>query len=378
MSRIEIPFIKIEQHNYKFYVCNLDARTLNSICSTSMKNFQGGNEVYQRELDLSRVRKIGIFSKRDKGLMPTSIVLNSKSRLEFIPNEDKLVIDTERKDSFFIIDGQHRIAGAGESSPDYQFCVVIFDNVDEDLQSELFVSINNEQKRVNPNVRFNIRANDSVKTPEKVYQKIAVVLNERQDSPFYGLLRMGEHSIKGTTLSVSAFASGFLGYTYDGDDYYELKSLLEKKSCLDAIRGNLSDYNINEGKYFLWKFYSNDREDILYKIICNYFNAIRDVFPDEWGSNKKNSILSKTTGFNAFMILFKDVYRCCEKNNHDFSYKYIYGIICRLRPLSGMFTNSNWGLGKVGAMQLYKKMAEIMSQQVLFDYDSLEQMSDAD
>ena len=45
----------------------------------------------------------------------------------------------------------------------------------------------------------------------------------------------------------------------------------------------------------------------LLKILLNYFNAVKDVFPEEW-NNSEQYILTKTTGFGALIKSFKTFY----------------------------------------------------------------------
>lgn len=370
MAIIKVKYIKVVQKNIEYYVCVLKAKQLKEMCSTSISNFDSENETYQRKLDTYRVNKISEFVKRDKGVMPTSIVLNANSKLVF--DDDYLIIDSD-KDSFFIIDGQHRIAGASEADEKYEFCVAIMNNIDRSFQSELFISINNEQKKVNSNVRFSMKANDDVKTPEKVYAKIAYQLNKDVDSPFYNRIKMNDYDTNRNKISISAFADGFIGYTYNSRDYYKLKDLLYKNNCVSEISTEM-DYRIDESKYFLWKFYFYNKEDVLFKIIYNYFNAIRSILAKDWDDT--NSIICKTTGYNALILLFKDIYMDCESNGNNFSYKYIRSKLDNIAVLSGQLIVEKCGLGRVASFNLYKEMSALISIEEKLDYDVVNNISD--
>ncbi|EOT2958965.1 hypothetical protein ACLBZF_001433 [Clostridium perfringens] len=63
----------------------------------------------------------------------------------------------------------------------------------------------------------------------------------------------------------------------------------------------------------LRKYFIKEREDVMYKIIRNYFNAIGKVFNKEWNYYKKY-ILCKSTGYAALMKVFPYLYQLGEAN----------------------------------------------------------------
>lgn len=371
MSIIKTRYFIVKQKKIQYFLCVLSAKVLNEVCSTSVNNMSGNKEIYQRKLDERRVAKIKEFAKRECGSMPTTIVLNSKRKLDL--DDQYLIIDTS-KDNFFVIDGQHRIAGASELD-DYNFSVAIFDNIDEDFQSELFLSINNEQKKVNSNVRFSMKSNDRTKTPEKVLKNIIQKLNTDMDSPFFDKIRMDDREIGRNKISISAFGNAFLNYIYNSDDYYKLKDNLETCKSYNFVNNYELKYKIDEKRYFLWKFYVNNKEEILYKIILNYFTAVSRILYKDWNSD--NNILCKTTGFNALALLFRDVYHICEKEDNNFSYNNLFDILSNLSILSDKFNVSMWGLGRIGAINLYKEFKKHLDiDETAIDYDNINRLSD--
>jgi hypothetical protein len=52
----------------------------------------------------------------------------------------------------------------------------------------------------------------------------------------------------------------------------------------------------------LREFYLLEEDEIIYKVIINFLNAIKDVFSQEW--NKEDSIFKKTVGFSALIKVF--------------------------------------------------------------------------
>lgn len=378
MGELRVKYIKVEQHEHSFYLCKLSNLVLASTCNTSMDKMKDCNDekidAFQRKLDHTRTKSISTFAKRDNGVMPSGIVLNSKKGLNI--NGDDLIINTDDEDLFFIIDGQHRIYGAKDVEEPYEFPVIIFDNIDESLQNELFISINNEQKKVNANVKSKIMASDKIKTPEKVLYMIAYELNSNEVSPFYKLIKMDDrNSNSSAALSVSAFINAFVNYIYDKNDYYILKDSLEKAKIIDKIANNYNKIEELGNKYNekpLWKFYSQDREDIMFKIILNYFDAVKELLIRYWN---KNTILYKTTGFNALALLFGDIIKLCNKDE-NYSYFYILSKIKNIDKVETDYSVADCGLGKVASKNLYNKFIKVTN--IKSDYFNYSQFADYD
>lgn len=353
-------FIQVRQNSTVFYLVSIDSKTLSKICKTSINNLNSekAHDTYQRTLNYNRVKQISSFVQRDRGIMPPAIVLNSLTKIIF--ESGQIIIDDEI-DQFFVIDGQHRIAGVNlADKEEFYFPVVILDNVDQSFQDELFVSINNEQKRVNPTVRFRLKANSYAMTPEKAVLKISLFMNEDSESPFYGLLRMDDKPYykKTATLSLSAFAQAIISYIYDDNDYYRIKDILISNRCEHFINGLLSQFDEKYKTKFLWKLYSSDKYELIGKILYNYFNALKKVFAISWGN--KEFITTKTTGYNAFMLLFKDVFFRCYNSGRNFSFSFMRDVLSDLNVLDIQMTQKQYGLGKVASITLYKEMHNIL------------------
>jgi hypothetical protein len=66
-------------------------------------------------------------------------------------------------------------------------------------------------------------------------------------------------------------------------------------------------------KYPLRKYFITEKDDAIYKILFNYFSAVRDIFYEEW-NDYENYILSKSTGFGALVRAAKEIIQIGEKN----------------------------------------------------------------
>ena len=64
----------------------------------------------------------------------------------------------------------------------------------------------------------------------------------------------------------------------------------------------------DDERYVLRKYFKDKRDDIILKLLNNYFGAVSSVFSEEW-ENSKEYILSKTTGYGALLKAFPTFYK---------------------------------------------------------------------
>lgn len=320
----EFDAIKLKQNSYNIYICAIDAKSLHIMTHEYMEKIKNNKDLFQRTIDSTRTKRITEYADRLNSMFPTAIVLNAKQEIKFKDNK----INVDDGDDFFIIDGQHRINGIFNSDNNYELPVVITENLDDGMQSELFITINSEQKKVNSNVSFNMRGNDSVDTPEKFVVNVLKMLNSDKDSALYNRIWMDDRKKNSgdNMISLATFGTPLCNYIYNPDYYYNFKDLL-----ILCKNDKLSEGIINAGitkefeQKILWKLYINSKESLLFRIFDNYFSAIKEVYSEEW--NDKNSIILKTIGFNALIMLFKNVFIYCQKNNGNFTKEFIKDLL---------------------------------------------------
>ena len=286
-----------------------------------------------------------------KATFPNGIILNSNYPLHY--ENGKLEIENSQ-DSFFIIDGQHRIEALKyyKGKAQFEMCVIIFEHIDKDTQTDIFATVNSEQKPVNASVKLNLKGNDSVDTPEKVVRRIAIALNEEKESPFKNRIKFSDEPVKRgeLKLSLAAFARPIVSYIYNMEKSFDVKDCLYmNKNDRLALAKNGIDFN----QKLLWKYYINGDESLIYALRINYFTAIMDILPSDW--NDKDSLLSKTSGYNALMYLFKDL---LIDSPYDMSYDYLYSKLRPLKQMKGSFTLDRVGVGNSAAVRLYKEFCK--------------------
>ena len=347
-KKIEIPAFLLEQPIGKFYVGKIKSSILIKMCTKDMRTLGGEYDLYQRKLNQSRVPALKSYMQYSRATFPNGIILNAKNGISFDAEKNILRVD-EREDAFFIIDGQHRIEALKyyKGEKPFDICIIIFDNISIDDQTEIFVTVNSEQKKVNPTIKQNLKGNDSVDTPEKVVRKIAIALNSDKESPLFNRINFSDEEARRDELklSLASFMRPIIKKMYKIEKNYEIKDVLlhNGNNRLDLKEG---DFGLNKP---LWYFYVNAMDDILYIMLLNFFTAIQDVFQSDW--KNKDSLISKTTGFDALIMLFCKV---LEINKTEMSYQYLYDQLKDLEKFKGKLSLEEVGIGNSAAVRLYK------------------------
>jgi DGQHR domain-containing protein len=139
--------IEIKQGKQTLYSFSEKASKLWSSVSINRRE-ENKDEGYQRVLSNSRVRAVADYIK-EGNIIPGSIII-AVDEGKFNPAQGKLRLSAGR-DVAWVIDGQHRLAGAhlaSQEGVDIELNVVALLNLDEQQQIEQFVTINREGKNV--------------------------------------------------------------------------------------------------------------------------------------------------------------------------------------------------------------------------------------
>lgn len=355
-------YIEIKQPIGNIYLMKINSRELINLARADIRKIYADNEYcgIQRELKKSKVDSIKKYLSFPNATFPNSIILNINSKdVSFDESKNKLTI-LKDSDVFTIIDGQHRLAGFRndsdngqqslfeiESQKHFDLIVSVFLDLELSEQAEIFSVINSEQTKVDPSLNFHLELSSSTSNPIKFVAKLAEVFNYDKNSPWFNQIKMLGSSSEGI-ISLVAFSTPLLKYICPYDDIKTIKDFLSNKN-FEKI--NLISYDTDI--YFLWDFFKTNNDQALYKILLNYFNSFFETFSEEWGD--KNSILTKTTGYNAMARLFKDLFFLgfIEGDlSHDFFIKYII----KLNKFRGKLNTNFYGAsGEKAADLLYNE-----------------------
>lgn len=184
-----VESIKISQNKDHFFAFKLKASKLFAITKINQR-IEGKEEGYQRVLSPGRVRSVSRYIQSG-GLVPGAIVV-SFPKLSFDENNRTITLPSP-KDFGWVIDGQHRLAGAYEASKegtDIELPVVAFVGLNDERQIELFITINREAKNVPSSLYLDLLNYLPKKKTEKeqMEQRIADIartLNADENSTFF-------------------------------------------------------------------------------------------------------------------------------------------------------------------------------------------------
>lgn len=259
------------------------------------------NDGIQRELDVNRANKIDEYLNDPDATFPTAIIISMSSddiHLERIGNDFfKMSFDETKKESAEVIDGQHRIEGIRKNpSKIEELPIVIMLDMSQEEKAYVFSIINSNQKQVSKSQIYNLFGLYEGRSPTKTCHTIVKSLNSDPKSPFFERVKMlGKKTLDSESISQGMFVDFLLRLMTNNKESDEIK--LKNGEELDPNRNLVLRQLFIEGK-----------DEVIYKILLNYFSAIAEVFPDEWNDNE-SYILTKTTGIGAFCKAFGVAFR---------------------------------------------------------------------
>jgi DGQHR domain-containing protein len=297
------PALRVTQSDITIFLFKAHASRLFKMLSINRRE-EDKDVGYQRALSVARVGAIAKFIK-SKRVIPGAIIVSLDKTAAFDTKTRSLVVP-KGTDVGWVIDGQHRLAGAEMASRegiDIELPVVAFIGLDDKRQVEQFVTINREAKNVPTSLYLDLLKVLPQKNPADVARErasdIADQLRKDESSPFFEKI----------VVTVSP-KSGQLSLT----------NFVRKVAPLVAERGTLQLYTVYEQK----------------SVVSNYFEGLRQVFPKEF--EKRDSIFFKTVGFGALWNAFPTFFNLVLKNQKGFAVADVVTIFKRIDT----FDFSSW------------------------------------
>lgn len=302
-NSITFKAIQFIQGGQSLYIFKEDALKLWQILSINRRD-SDKDEGYQRVLPNSRIQAVSKYVQEGH-LIPNSLIV-SFDQADYDEDDGTLTVPSG-KDVGWVIDGQHRLAGAYEAAKkngvQYEFCVVAAVGLSIEQQIELFITINREAKGVPSSLVLDLLGKLPKKRPSDVANEraadIAKMLRDDESSSMFN--RIVIDAPKSRQISLVNFVRKITPYVH-------------------TEKGRLQDYTLEEQA----------------TIFNNYFDAIKQTFPDEW--KRDNSVFFKTVGFGAMMNIFEKVFNECSTRYASFSVE----DIAKLLRLVSDFDFSQW------------------------------------
>jgi len=268
--------------------------------SVIYRRAQGNARAYQRMLRKNRLPNIRKFISKPEAILPTNIIVNLSDRVtvdevkeeEFSdiagrpitlssPNACDLVVLNIPMEyaSIELIDGQHRLYGFAEADAatrlEFNLPVLGVKGLDLIKQGDTFVSINDNVRRMDPNLVSYLKytEDDAACQKDSELMAIRLVVELSKTTPFNKSIRLLDFGKQTITLK------GFSGY--------DLRGLISPKGLLR-------------------QFYPNNKSDEYVQVLRMYFSIIKSLFETEW-SDSNRYIVATNRGISAFLKLLKSI-----------------------------------------------------------------------
>lgn len=304
-------FNLITQGKYKFYSLTLDSGLLAKICYVTTRE-EDAEKGFQRVLDKKRAQEIADYIDEGLGTIPNSIILSAQpeSELELIKNR-KILQFIEKPNSFLVLDGQHRVYGFNlAKSKKVRVPVVIYNGLNRQEESRLFIDINTKQRPVPNELLLDIKRLAEYETDyEHFIMEIFDLFNTETNSPLLGLL-----------------------------------------SSASKSRNKLSRVTFNKAVKPLVVIFKGKEPQEVYEILKAYINAFIACL---LSLDADSTIITRPTVFRVVIKLFKDV---GERVNYKYGSN--YSVDNFLYVLQPMFLNAklSWFTQSRSIKVLYEKL----------------------
>lgn len=366
-------FIRVKQEIGEFILCVVNPKDLMKATQKFPREYDEESDRYigiQRKLKNDKLKEIKEYVTNDsEACFPNAIIANLDTSFLLEESIDKIVIDLspnkEKEKGVFIIDGQHRLYSFEKIKTDFELIVVLFKGLELNSQAYLFSTVNDKQQRLNASQVQDLNEIMKIESPEKIVHRLTKVFNNNKSSTWKdkinilgGKIIRKNETVYGT-MSQYSFAKEIIKLIYPSKNYFKVRNYVKKLGDRKKLK-NIDELKIFSKRYPFWDYYTNKEDDIMMKILTEYFNAIRSNFKSEWEDRSK--IITKTTGYIAFMRLLKDI--CLEKNREILKYDF-YGLMEKIKekikenPRERDLINSNYPAGAKGQKLLYDFISDI-------------------
>lgn len=350
---IEMEYIEVKQPIGSFYIGKLKWNDILEIAHADIRRIQdesAKNDSFdsllgiQRELSPTRIKEISEYVRTQDATFPTSVILSIRSTSiereseeEFGYNNDDLenakevenvIFDEENgilrirkiKNIASILDGQHRIEGLREGFSEYlfteafEFNVTLFIDMDIDDQAQVFSVINKAQTKVNKSLVYDLYEFAQCNSPQKTAHDVVRLLNKNENSPFFKKVKIlgVAHDKDKETIAQATFAELILDYI--SKNPMQDRDRIRRKKNAPIKKVGLEINPDDDSRRIFRKYFIEEKNEIIVNILWEYFDAIRERWPNAWDNQVSGSIISKSTGIIAFMRLLKDVYLHFDMN----------------------------------------------------------------
>lgn len=300
---IQLQYIEIKQPIGTFYFSKINAQILGDIVNVTPRS--ANPNAIQRDESKDRINEIAKYCNDPDATFPTPIIISIYDDSKVTINDNYIQFELNEKIGE-VIDGQHRLKGILKSNvaERFELPLVLLFNLTEEEKAYIFSIINSKQTKVSMSLIYDLFSLSKFRSPQKTAHEIARVLNKSNESPFHNRLKMlgnKESQQEYATLSQGTFVKHFI-------------DLISKDPDEDLRKSKSNERFEDIPTLPLRQYFVNNEDEIILKITLNLFNALKEVFTDEWKDPNKN-ILWKSTGYVSIIKSFNEIYKIGDSNN---------------------------------------------------------------
>lgn len=268
---LSVPALEVTQGGHKFYVFTMKASVLWPLISINRRE-EDEDRGYQRVLSTARTSAVAEHIRAGNPI-PNSVLV-ALDRATYKGSNLSIPAGT---DVGWVIDGQHRIAGAYEALPDVdiELCVFAFVGVDVQFQIEQFVTINSEAKGVPTSLVYDLISY----LPSKVSP--ADIARERAIEIGKAIRKLPGTALQNRVVTTTSPKNGQVSLT---------NFVRKVQPLVHPEKGRLRAHSLLQQE----------------RIIANYFDGLKIAYQDQW--LRSDNIILKTVGFGAVMNVFEDIF----------------------------------------------------------------------
>lgn len=281
-TKISVSAIECKQNNQTFYSTVLNSEDLKEICVITRRN-EDHDKGFQRLLNKSRAKDIAKYLDEKKGVIPSSIILSAQSNTKILYDKEKSnIVFPKVKDSFLVIDGQHRLFGLFEAKNSYNIPVIIFNNLKSSDEVSLFIDINTTQKGVPSALLLDIKQLAGRETKIEELQRELFDLLNNNPSPMTGLLSPSKSTVGKISRAAFNESTSVIFQTGPLSEQRDIEIIYKGvKNYLTAVEHTFKISKSEEAKL---------TKAILFKAVFQIFNEVLNRSLQETGNVKVESL----------------------------------------------------------------------------------------
>ncbi|MFW2605628.1 DGQHR domain-containing protein [Aliarcobacter butzleri] len=305
---MKIPAINLSINSKECYLAVIASKEIfrNSIVSRVDEDKNNG---YQRLLSEKRAKDIAKYLN-DGNIIPGCVILSAQKKAKLKFDNNNLEFE-EFPDSFFVIDGQHRLYGFNYADNDLPIPVYIFNNLDIQDEIQYFLDVNSKQVGVPKTLKIELtKFLAEPGSVDDIRLKLFDDLNSDHNSALFN------------RLTKTSSGTGKLSH-------------VPFKDAIDPV--------INSSKMSVLKY---ERK---YDLLNNFLNAFHEVLLEIFGHSK---YLTSTVFFNAIFTNFDMI---CSLSLMNGGYK-VENFINVISPIKDINFDNHTGTGKAANKALAEEM----------------------